>query len=380
MFAEFEKYLKGDWKEAAKTEIKGKTLEEVINWQTEEGFHLSAFYQKGDTEQLAYLKKFHALLFNPEQVVKTPRNSQKITVLDAEKANKIALTALENGVNEICFHIGDRESLDFSLLLHDILLPYCAVSFSCLAKDAIYIIKEYILYAPKCGYDLATLVGSIYVIDQENLDIEILKTLLENTEKASNFLVIDISGGESKITDRNATLLAKTVKIINALLAEGFSIENIIRKVQLSTFIGNQYFVEIAGLRALRMLFGSISQAYGVNDYQFYQVHIHALTSVDADKKEPDWNMISNTTQAMSAMVGGCNVLSVVPHQQDNLVENSFAARIARNVHSLLIEESYLDKASDIAAGSYYIDILTDKIAEVSWEKFKQLLEKDFHL
>ena len=377
MFEEFEKYLKEDWGKAAQAEIKGKKVEEVIDWQTEEGFRLSAFYQKNDTAQIAYLQKFHAMLFNPEQPQKTARNCQKINVLDSKKANQIALSALNNGANEVCFHISNSKVLDFSLLLQDILLPYCAVSFSCLAKDALHIIKEYILYAPKCGYDLETLVGSIYIIDQENIDIQMLKALLENTENESNFLVIDISGSEGEVTERNATLLAKTVKIINALIDEGLDIESIIKKVQFSTFIGNQYFIEIAGLRALRMLFTEIVKEYGMKNYHPYQVHIHALTNIVIDEKttaEPDWNILSNTTQAMAALIGGCDVLSVLAHNQGLAAENSFSTRIARNIHNLLVEESYIDKATDIAAGSYYIDVLTDKVAETTWEKFRQLL------
>jgi len=377
MFEEFEKYLKEDWGKAAQAEIKGKKIEEVIDWQTEEGFRLSAFYQKNDTAQIAYLQKFHAMLFNPEQPQKTARNCQKINVLDSKKANQIALSALNNGANEVCFHISNSKVLDFSLLLQDILLPYCAVSFSCLAKDALHIIKEYILYAPKCGYDLETLVGSIYIIDQENIDIQMLKALLENTENESNFLVIDISGSEGEVTERNATLLARTVKIINALIDKGLDIESIIKKVQFSTFIGNQYFTEIAGLRALRMLFTEIVKEYGMKNYHPYQVHIHALTNIVIDEKttaEPDWNILSNTTQAMAALIGGCDVLSVLAHNQGLAAENSFSTRIARNIHNLLVEESYIDKATDIAAGSYYIDVLTDKVAEATWEKFRQLL------
>jgi methylmalonyl-CoA mutase len=377
MFEEFEKYLTEVWKEAAIAEINGKNLDEVISWKTDEGFDVEAFYQENDLKKLDYLKKFHASLFNPEQPQKTPRNSQIIRVLSAKEANQIALDALSNGANEVCFEISGKSEPDLGVLLKDILLPYCAVSFGCPANQITGIARSYVEYAQDCKYDLTTLTGNIHATDQENSSIQDIKTRLEVTEKAANFAVIDIIGREKIVTDRIATILAYAVKTINALLKEGISIADIAKKIQLSVSLHNNYFVEIAGLRALRLLFAEIIKAYGLKDYAPHQVRIHALSSVIVDEKtsaEPDWNMLSNSMQAMAAVIGGCDILSVLPHTHGIAEEDNFSARIARNVYNLLIEESYIDRATDLAAGSYYIDTLTDKIAETSWEKFKQIV------
>jgi methylmalonyl-CoA mutase len=77
--------------------------------------------------------------------------------------------------------------------------------------------------------------------------------------------------------------------------------------------------------------------------------------------------LLSNTTQAMSAILGGCNTLITNVHE-----ENSLGTRIARNVSNILKEESHFDKVADVSAGSYYIETLTDKIAEAIWTKFAQ--------
>ncbi len=375
MFAEFEKYLTQEWKEAAIAEIKGKNLDEVIIWKTDEGFDVEAFYQENDVKKLDYLKKFHESLFNPEQPQKTPRNSQIIRVFSSQEANKMALDALNNGINEVCFEINSKSELDLGVLLKDILLPYCAVSFGCPANQITEIARSYIAYAQDGEYDLAALTGNIHATDQANSEIRDIKTLLEITEKATNFAVIDIVGKEKIVTERIAAILANAVKTINALLKEGISIEGIVPKIQLSVSLHNSYFVEIAGLRALRLLFAEIITAYGLKEYAPHQVQIHAISTIVVDEKtsaEPDWNMLSNSMQAMAAVIGGCDILSVLPHNQGIVEENNFSARIARNVYNLLIEESYMDKATDIGAGSYYIDVLTDKIAEMSWEKFNK--------
>lgn len=376
MFSEFEKYKNESWKDAALHELKGKNFEEVITWKTKEGFEVSAFYQANEVAALDYLQKFHTALAQSER--QSPRNCQQIKVINEVKANQVALEALNYGCNEIAFDVAEINNIDFDNLLKEILLPYCIVSFFCKAAQAKDLAAQYLMYAQKRDFDLATLTGAITITDQENADASLFASLLEITNKASNLLTINILDSEELITDRNAALLARAVKIIGNLLKEGIVLNQIIGKVQFYTSIGNDYFTEIAGLRALRMLFGEIAKEYGLKEYQYQQVQIHALTSVatsEREQKEPDWNMLSNTTQAMSAVIGGCNALTVLPHNQAISEVSSFSSRIARNVSNLLMEESYFDKTIDIGAGSYYIDTLTDKVASLTWEKFQKLCQ-----
>ena len=89
--------------------------------------------------------------------------------------------------------------------------------------------------------------------------------------------------------------------------------------------------------------------------------------------------MIRSTTQAMAAVIGGADRLVVIPSNMANLSadrqegeeSNSFSHRIARNVQHLLKMESYLDRVIDPAAGSYYVEALTNQIAERAWEIFQ---------
>jgi methylmalonyl-CoA mutase len=126
------------------------------------------------------------------------------------------------------------------------------------------------------------------------------------------------------------------------------------------------YFVEIAKLRAVRLLFTQLAWSYGVADYTTQDVDIHAITTLQTGK-DVNYSLISNTTQAMSGIIGGANTLTVTPHQTENL---EFAERIARNVSNLLREESYFDKVAAPSNGAYFIDQLTDKIAEKAWGLF----------
>jgi methylmalonyl-CoA mutase len=373
MFSEFEKYKNESWKNAAAHEIKGKTLEEVITWQTNEGFDVNALYQSNETEQIAYLKQFHLALAQAERQML--RNCQQIKVLSEEQANKIALEALNNGCHEICFDITENSYSNFDKLLKDILLPYCTVSFLCKRDDFYNTICSYYSYADKQKYDLKTITGGVRMAD-EYVDYYYSLVAIENTPKMDNLFAINIVGKEASIVERNANLLARAAKLTELLFDEYKFLKLFIGKIQFYTHLSNDYFIEIAGLRALRMLFTEIVREFGMKEYQYQQVQIHAVTSISAterEQKEPDWNMLSNTTQAMAAVIGGANAITVLPHNQSITEENNFSLRIARNVQNLLIEESYLDKTTDIGAGSYYIDTLTDKIAEQTWEKFQAI-------
>jgi methylmalonyl-CoA mutase len=88
---------------------------------------------------------------------------------------------------------------------------------------------------------------------------------------------------------------------------------------------------------------------------------------------DPSVNLLRDTTEAMSAILGGCNSLTIEPYDAFYKNTQSFLRRIARNVSSVIKEESYLDKAVDPMAGSYYLVNLTNEIAKNSWSAFQEV-------
>ena len=103
---------------------------------------------------------------------------------------------------------------------------------------------------------------------------------------------------------------------------------------------------------------------------------IHAQTSAFYDAAAtPYTNLLRATTEAMAAIVGGCDALTVRPYdavldRKQSAAEQEFSQRIARNVSILLEEESYFDKVADPSAGSYYVETLTQQLAESAWALF----------
>ncbi len=126
--------------------------------------------------------------------------------------------------------------------------------------------------------------------------------------------------------------------------------------------IGSNHFMEIAKLRAARLLWPAVASAFGAAP----GIRIHARTAGENKTHyDPSVNLLRVTTEALSAVLGGCDSLTVTPC--------GFDAHLADNVHHILREESHLDKVLDPGAGSYYIEALTDEVASRAWGLFLEI-------
>jgi methylmalonyl-CoA mutase len=137
--------------------------------------------------------------------------------------------------------------------------------------------------------------------------------------------------------------------------------------------VGSNYFLEIAKFRAARLLWKNLIEAYG-GDADQQKAYIHGETSRwNKTLYDPYTNMLRTSTEGMSAAIAGCDSLTVLPFDEHFRQPDNFSQRIARNQQLILREESYLDKVEDPAAGSYYIEQLTNQIAEKAWNSFQEI-------
>jgi methylmalonyl-CoA mutase len=131
--------------------------------------------------------------------------------------------------------------------------------------------------------------------------------------------------------------------------------------------------MEIAKLRALRKLTNFLLSQYNIKA----TVHIHAQTTlINKSVVDSYNNMLRSTTEAMSASIGGANSIVVLPFDVEFNSQNDFSSRMARNQQLILKDESYLNVVADMAAGSYYIETLTETLCEKAWEQFKVIESK----
>ena len=130
--------------------------------------------------------------------------------------------------------------------------------------------------------------------------------------------------------------------------------------------VGSNYFFEIAKLRAARILWARAVSAFQPQDESSCLIEIHACTALcNKSIFDPFANVLRATTEAIAAVIGGCDSLEVRPFR--------FSDRLAMNIQRLLQEESHFDRVADPAGGSYYVEWLTDALADQGWRLFQQV-------
>ena len=177
------------------------------------------------------------------------------------------------------------------------------------------------------------------------------------------------NGGANAVQEL-AAAMATAVEYLQELMNRGMSIDAASQEIAFTFPVGSDFFMELSKLRAARVLWANIVEAFGGDD-QAQKMTVHATTSMFTKSNlDPYVNMLRTTTEAFSAAIGGADSINVDSYQQGGDV---FSRRIARNTHYILKEESFLDKVVDPAAGSYYVENLTNQLADEAWNLFQEL-------
>lgn len=160
--------------------------------------------------------------------------------------------------------------------------------------------------------------------------------------------------------------LAEGVDRLSALIEGGRSVDEAARGVSFVFAVGSIYFLEIAKLRAARLLWAQAVSAFGPASPEAAAVQVHVRTArANTSRYDPYTNLLRATTEAMAAAIGGCDTLLVEPAGYD--------PHLAINVQRILQEESHLDAVADPAGGSYFVEALTDALARSAWALFQQV-------
>ncbi|AXE23472.1 methylmalonyl-CoA mutase [Streptomyces globosus] len=168
--------------------------------------------------------------------------------------------------------------------------------------------------------------------------------------------------------------LAAGTAYLRALTAGGLGVEAALGQVEFRYAATADQFLTIAKFRAARRLWARVAEACGAPHAGAQRQH--AVTSpVMMTRRDPWVNMLRTTVACMAAGVGGADSVTVLPFDHELGLPDAFARRIARNTSSILLEESHLARVVDPAGGSYYVERLTDELADAAWEFF-QTVEK----
>ena len=180
------------------------------------------------------------------------------------------------------------------------------------------------------------------------------------------------NAGASAVQDL-ACALATGVAYLRAMQAHGLSVDLVAPRMQFAFSIGAPFFIEIARLRAARMLWARIVAAFGGSE-QAQQLTLHARTSAWTKSRADAYNnMLRATSEAFAAVVGGCTSLHVSPFDEALGLPDEFSRRIARNVQIILREECSFGRLVDPSGGSWAVERLTDELAREAWSLFQEL-------
>lgn len=355
LFDHYKPLSKSEWIKKAIDDLKG-TDYKSLTWQAPDDITIQPFYTSEDLSESLYPTEF--LVNINEDNNRHWENLDKIEVESEKTANKIALTALNSGADGIIFDLVESKP-DLNILLENILLPYCKIYFT----GNIDVSIDFLAYAKRQNISFKELGGGLLT----SLPIEKYQDMVSNNAFSGfKLLFVNVLNRNSYV-EQLIDAVQQTTSILDALTSQGFEAKTGFQNLIIKFDIGSSYFFEIARIRALRILLAGVAAAYKISDFNPASVHIHCQTVVKIEE-DKNKNLIRNTSEAMSAILGGCNSLYTTPHDQEAVT--AFSRTIARNVSLILKEEAYLDKVADPAAGSFYLEILTRELAEKAWQKF----------
>ena len=398
LFSEFAPNTMQEWIDKVTVDLKGADFNKKLVWRTNEGFNVQPMYR---LENMQDLKNLDCLPgeFPFVRGNKKDNNDwyvrQDIVVEDLAEANKKALDVLNRGVNSLGFVLNGCQEFtkaDMEVLLKDICLECVEINFVAGCKKG-SILDAFKAVVEERGIAPEKIQGGINVDPLTALTrkgknccdkpFENVKVNLEKMAAYKNFKTIEVGGyvfnnSGSSIVQELGFSLAAGVEYLDKLTDAGMKIDEVAPKIRFHFATGSKYFMEIAKLRAARYLWAHIVKAYNPSCDCKCKMNIHAETSEwNKTVYDPNVNMLRTQTETMSAVLGGVDSFTV--HPFDDTFEchpSDVAESVDRNQQLLLKEESHFAKIVDVAGGSYYIEELTQNIAEAAWKLFLETQEQ----
>lgn len=208
---------------------------------------------------------------------------------------------------------------------------------------------------------------------------EMAHTVVWAKEQAPELKTVLVSGdayanGGSNDVQEIAYALSTAVCYVRQLAQRNIDIHTIANSLMFTFSLGANFFMEIAKLRALRVIWSRIMEEFGADESD-RAVHVHGRTSAFTKTVyDPYVNLLRNTTQAFSGVVGGLDSLEVSPFDQPIRKSDDFSRRIARNLQVMLQTEFELRQPVDPVGGSWYVETLAAELCEKIWKEF-QIIE-----
>lgn len=361
LFDMFPDVTASQWKQQIQVDLKGADYNQTLIWKTLEGIDVKPFYHPDD-----------ALSTNSITLPTQPwRICQHIYAKTAKSANKKAVDAINRGAESILFSI-DNPTVSITELLENINPNEVTIiaNFKFLADDyikniPIEILKDLIVVNDVIHH--LSVSGNWY--NNLKIDLDAFTNIIQNCRS----LTIDLEhyqNASANMTQQIAYGMAHVCEYLNVLDSKLEDHDKQHLSIVFKVAVGSNYFFEIAKIRALKLLWSTIASEFNVN------VNCKIIaTPTKRNKSIYDYNnnMLRTTTECMSAILGGADIICNLPYDVIYHKDNEFGSRIARNQLLILKHESYFDKVENVVDGNYYINKLTTQFAEKSLHLFKDI-------
>ncbi len=410
LFPEFPPISLEEWEAQIHEDLQGKDYREHLTWKPIDTFPIYPFYRREDLESLDYLKQEPGRF--PFVRGSDPTGNRWLireAIYDrkAESANHASQHALKKGSESLSFKMkphpsdsmlgGDLEGInvqnqhDFSTLLESINLEEISLYLDTDMATPAYLamlsnevsarkldphrVKAAFTYDP---FTYAVANGRwLSKPEQISRTAAHMVHYSQATLPGARPLAVNLPpyhySGASNVQELGIAL-AIGQSYMARLTDLECSPSEVEQHLHFAVPVGTSYFLEIAKLRALRLLWSRVLAAYLPEGEEPDPAVIHASTSTWSHSKYDAYNnLVRNTSQALSAVIGGCNSLQIAPHDLPFRKPGDFSQRIARNIQHIMREESHFDKVADPSGGSYYIETLTDELARHAWNFFQEI-------
>jgi methylmalonyl-CoA mutase len=394
------------WTDAATRELKGKSPDELI-WKTPEGIEVKPLYTADDLEGLEDVNTLPGLapfMRGPRATMYAGRPwtiRQYAGFSTAEESNKFYRDNLKAGQKglSIAFDLATHRGYDsdhprvvgdvgkagvaidsvedMKVLFDGIPLDEMTVSMT-MNGAVLPVLAGYIVAAEEQGVAEEKLAGTIqndilkefmvrntYIYPPEP-SMRIVSDIIGYTaERMPKFNSISISGyhmqeaGATAVQELAYTL-ADGIEYVKTACEHGMGVDKFAPRLSFFFAIGMNFFMEIAKLRAARVLWSELMQRFDPKDPRSSMLRTHCQTSgVSLTEKDPYNNVVRTTIEAMAAVLGGTQSLHTNSLDEAIALPTPFSARIARNTQLVLAEEADLTRVIDPLGGSYYVESLT---------------------
>ncbi len=370
LFNEFDEVSAKEWKQKIQVDLKGADYNDTLIWKTLEGIDVKPFYHSDDQ------------IINSNNFKHYPNNwliGQAFFIDDEGISNKLILDAIQRGAEAIIIKAEKPFSIEnvFNLVELDKISIY--FDFSFLEASFLEELQHFFASHQDTVFYNVDIIGNLAKTGNWFHSLEKDHQIIEHAIASKAFKsLIAVDGtvyqnAGASMVQQLAYMLAHVNEYLNHFnQSSPDSLKNLKSTFKLST--GSNYFFEIAKISALRKLYALLAKEYNI------ETSCHIISQPSKRNKtlyDYNVNLLRSTTENMSAILGGANTICTMAYDALYHKSNEFGERIARNQLLVLKEESYFNELDNPASGSYYIESISDQLAEKALELFKSIEEGD---